>query len=348
MRIVYLASTSAMGPASRYRIYQFRRFFADAGIQLDILPALEDDWLKAEYHVGTRRRLARLQAGAAGALRRAKQLTFLGQADLVIVERELFPKLPAFLENQLLKKHGGYGIEFDDAIFLSPGRTDKYPDLVRNAAFVLAGNDYLKDWASQYQANIEVVPTCVDPKTYRAKSNYTLKAQPEIGWVGLSSNLPYVSSIAPHLSAAIKNHNAKLHVLSGHPGDIELPLIFSAWSSANETQIIEQFDIGIMPLPDNEFAQGKCGLKILQYMAAGVPVIASAVGVNQTIIEDGVNGLLVQNAAQWHDALESLLTDQQLRESLGRAGRDTVEKSYSTDIWGPKLVAIYRKFASST
>ena len=180
MRIVYLASTSAMGPASRYRIYQFQRYFTEAGIKLDILPALEDQWLEAEYYSRRRRKLARLQAGATGLLRRMKQLAPLRGADLIIVERELFPKIPGVLENYLLRRCHRYGIEFDDAIYLSPGRVNKYPNLVRNASFVIAGNGYLGEWASQHQSNVHVVPTCVDPSLYDAKTDYALRAQPEI------------------------------------------------------------------------------------------------------------------------------------------------------------------------
>ena len=347
MRIVYLASTSALGPASRYRIYQFHRFFAEAGIQLEILPALEDEWLQAEFYTGQRRRLSRLTAGASGLLRRMRQLAPLRDADLVIVERELFPKLPGFLENYLLRRHQGYGIEFDDAIYLSPGRRSKYPNLVKNASFVIAGNEHLANWASQHQANVHIVPTCVDTTRYQQKSDYALPARPEVGWVGLSSNLPYVSSITQELREPLASHQARLHILSSRPGNLELPTLFTPWSMAVETSVIEQFDVGLMPLPDTDFARGKCGLKILQYMAAGVPVIASAVGINRTIIEHGVNGLLVETPGQWSEALHTLLGDTERRASMGRAGRRTVETQYSTETWGPKLVKLYQELASS-
>jgi glycosyltransferase involved in cell wall biosynthesis len=347
MRIVYLASTSSMGPASRYRIYQYQRFFQQAGIELNILPALEDTWLKAEFYSGHRRRLARIQAGASGLLRRMKQLAPLRDADLVIVERELFPKIPGFLENYLLRRCKGYGIEFDDAIYLSPGRADKYPRLIQNASFVIAGNDHLAEWASRHQSNVHVVPTCVETSRYQPKPSYELSATPEVGWVGLSSNLPYVGAVAEALAEGMKPFGAKLHILSGRPGNLELPTLFSSWSENIETNIIEQFDIGIMPLPSTDFARGKCGLKILQYMAAGVPVVASAVGVNRTIIKHGINGMLVEHPADWAPAIKKLLSNRKLRESIGRAGRATVENAYSTDIWGPKLVALYRELASS-
>ncbi len=347
MRVVYLASTSPMGPASRYRIYQFQSFFADAGIRLEILPALEDEWLRAEYYSGNKRRFTRLRAGATGLLRRMKQLAPLRDADLVVVERELFPKIPGFLENYLLRRCGGYGVEFDDAIYLSPGRIDKYPRLVKNASFVIAGNAHLAQWASQHQSQVHVVPTCVDPNLYKAKDNYELGSLAEIGWVGLSSNLPYVAEVAPELRTAMNPYGARLHILSGQPGRLELPTLFTAWSSEIEAEVIQGFDIGIMPLPSTEFARGKCGLKILQYMAAGVPVVASDIGVNKTIIQDGQNGILVSRPSEWSHAIQQLLSDTSLRESMGRAGRKTVEKSYSTDIWGPKLVALYQQLAAS-
>ncbi len=336
-----------MGPASRYRIYQFKEYFEAEGIQLDILPALGDNWLMAEYSEGFKRQLTRSLAGCNGLLRRLKHLGQIGKADLVILEREVFPKLPGPLERLFLKQCPRYGVELDDAIYLSAGREKKYPKLLQKASFAITGNNHLADWVRKHQSQVYTVPTCVRTEDYAPKTNYTLKSQPEVGWVGLSSNLPYLSSVAPHLHAALQANDAKLHVLSGRPGNLELPIIFSAWAPETEKRIIESFDIGIMPLPDSEFAKGKCGLKILQYMAAGIPVIASAVGVNRSIIEDGVNGLLVEQPSQWTTAINRLLNDEKLRESMGRAGRRTVEASYSTQIWGPKLVALYRELASS-
>ena len=185
------------------------------------------------------------------------------------------------------------------------------------------------------------MPTCVPTEKYKPKTSYALGTLAEVGWVGLSSNLPYVAEITPWLKDGLANHQARLHILSGQPGELEIPTLFTPWSEAIEAPIIENFDVGIMPLPKTDFAAGKCGLKILQYMAAGVPVIASAVGVNTSIIQNGINGLLA-HPSRMGDILDLLLGDETLRASMGQAGRQTVEQDYSADTWGPKLVKLYR------
>ena len=346
MRVVYLSATSAMGPASRYRIFQFQPYFEAAGIELDILPALGDDWLQAEYLDASKRQLKRIKAAAMGAARRLSQLALLGKADLVIIERELFPKLPGSIEHFLLKRCAPYGIEFDDAIYLSKGRADKYPKLLRNASFVITGNEHLASWARQHQDRVHVIPTCVPVQDYTAKQDYALGTLPEIGWVGLTSNLPYVAQISPLIREPLEKFGARIHILSGQPGDLQMPSLFTPWSLQKEQEIIQGFDIGVMPLPTNGFTRGKCGLKILQYMAAGIPVVASAVGVNQTIIQDGINGILIHDSSEWAPAIERLLEDKALRQALGSAGRETAKSLYSTETWGPKLVRLYQELAA--
>lgn len=347
MKVIYLAATSSLGPASRYRIYQFRKYFEQEDIELEILPALTDRWLEAERETGLMRALRRFRAGAHGLARRLQQIASLDNHDLLIVERELFPKLPGFVEKTLLSSVKHYGVELDDAIYLAPGRTAKYPDFVRQSAFVIAGNQTLAQWAQVHQPNTHVIPTCVPVADYQAKQDYRLGTVANIGWVGLPVNFDYVRAISGAIKKLNETNPCQLQIVSGRCPSFASPSAFVPWRESSESQTISQFDIGIMPLPQSSFAEGKCGLKILQYMAAGVPVVASAVGVNRSIINHGVNGLLVEDPDSWQPALQRLLEDQGLRESLGRAGRKTVEKEYSTESWGPKLVALYRQLATN-
>lgn len=346
MKVIYLAATSALGPASRYRIYQFRKYFEQDGVDLEILPALSDDWLKAERETGFKRRLARLRAGGSGLARRIHQIRNLGDCDLLIVERELFPKLPGIIENHLLGSLRPYGVEFDDAIYLSDGRAEKYPELVQGSSFVIAGNAVLAGWAEAYQPNTHVVPTCVTVSNYNPKTDYALSGCASLGWVGLPVNFGSLEAISPVVDN-LPGANAKLSVVSGRCPNFLNPEAFTPWSEATEAECIGQFDVGLMPLPATPFAEGKCGLKILQYMAAGIPVVASAIGVNRTIIEHGVNGLLIERNEDWGPTLSRVINDESLRAKLGRAGRKTVEAKYSTEVWGPKLVALYRQLASA-
>jgi hypothetical protein len=347
MKVIYLAATSSLGPASRYRIYQFRKYFEQEEIELEILPALTDRWLEAERGTGFTRHVRRLRAGAHGLVRRVQQLATLDSHDLLIVERELFPKLPGFIEKTLLSSVHSYGVELDDAIYLSPGRTTKYPAFLRGSAFVIAGNQTLAEWAQTHQPNTHVFPTCVPVGDYQPKQDYRLGSVANIGWVGLAVNFDYVEGISDDIKRLNETNPCQLQIVSSRCPAFAEPIAFVPWSESRESQTIAEFDIGVMPLPQSSFAEGKCGLKILQYMAAGVPVVASAVGVNRTIIDHGVNGLLIETPDQWQPTLRGLLEDGNLRERIGRAGRVTVENDYSTEVWGPKLVALYRQLAAN-
>ncbi|MBT6176698.1 MAG: glycosyltransferase family 4 protein [Deltaproteobacteria bacterium] len=346
MKIVYLAATSELGPASRYRIYQFINYFEQEGIDIDVLPALSDAWLLAERDSGTKRTIGRLKSGSAGLVRRFQQLLQVGDHDLLIIERELFPKLPGFIENLLLRSKGPYGVELDDAIYLAPGRTQKYARFVENSAFVIAGNENLAQWTRKHQPNTHVIPTCVPVDRYTPKQNYELGSVAKLGWVGLPVNFQYLQPLSQEIQSLRASMPCRLQVVSGRRPSFVGQDAFVPWDSSSEADAIAQFDIGVMPLPTSSFAEGKCGLKILQYMAAGIPVVASAVGVNRTIIQDGVNGLLVERLDQWKPAIERLLGDQELRKKIGRAGRQRVETDYSTKVWGPKLVALYQDLAA--
>lgn len=343
MKVVYLASTTALGPSSRYRIYQYASHFETAGIELEILPAMPDAWLKAEAHSGPLRTVTRASAGVHGFLRRLGQLQPFPRADVVVIERECFAKLPQVFEQFFLRGGVSYGVELDDAIYLSAGRRKKYPDFLKNAAFVIAGNPTIAKWAQYHQPEVHVVPTTVPVEQYAVKTNYNTVGPVRLGWIGLPANFAYLETLLNTLGPQIDGTSTVLDVVSGRPPNFPTTHTFQPWSLASECQAISQFDIGLMPLPDTPFARGKCGLKILQYMAAGIPVVASNVGVNQDLIQHGENGFLATNAKQWEMAIQSLASDPNLRKRLGQAGRKRVETHFSTKVWGPKLVSLYRQ-----
>lgn len=135
--------------------------------------------------------------------------------------------------------------------------------------------------------------------------------------------------------------NAELVICSSRKPAIGAPILFVKWDLAKEMEVIRSFDVGIMPLVDTPYSRGKCGLKLLQYMAAGVPVVASPVGVNKEIVEDGVNGFLAKDDEEWYEKVKILIGDEGLRRRLGQEGRRTVEKRYDLELYGDKLVSIY-------
>lgn len=354
MKVVALTRTSSLGPSTRYRIEQYRPALAAQGIEVETRPLFGRTWfalletrpaplralLKAPYSLG--RLLVRVaQARAAGA----------GDADVVLIEQQLFPYLPRGLEERLWPARKPTILEFDDALWLTPGHAAKLARLCARASLVIAGNEHLAEWARAHARRVVVIPTTVDVGRYRQQRRVpdgTLR----VGWIGLRYNLPYLAPLAePLRRLAARGVDCELRVISsGLPeprSDWQgVRLLHRPWSEAGEAEEIAACDVGVMPLPDNPWAAGKNGLKLLQFMAAERPVVASPVGVNPTIVRNGENGLLAADAAQWEQALHRLHTEAGLAERLGAAGRATVEERYSLTR-GARLVAETYRLASS-
>lgn len=354
MKIVALTRTSPIGPSTRYRIEQYRPALASQGIELVTLPLFGRTWfailgcrpallralLKAPYS------LARLIVRVAQARSAA-----LGDADLVLVEQQLFPYLPSVLEELLWPARKPTILEFDDALWLTPGHASKLARLCARASLVIAGNAHLADFARATARRVVVIPTTVDVERYRRERrppDGTLR----VGWIGLRYNLPYLLPLAePLRRLAACGVDCELRVISsGLPGPRSawkgVRLVHRPWSEATEVDEIAACDVGVMPLPDTPWSAGKCGLKLLQFMAAGRPVVASPVGVNPQIVQPGENGLLAADAAQWEAALHRLHAEAGLAARLGQAGRATVEERYSLTS-GASLVAETYRLASS-
>lgn len=237
-------------------------------------------------------------------------------------------------------------LEFDDAIFLTPLHRCKIPKLITMSQHVIVGNDYLRDYALKFNPHVSVIPTVVDTERYKPKEDYHAQGQVNIGWMGLAYNLSYLKQLeGTFQKLKLEVGNCILIVISSQGLIMKgIETIFKPWSYDNEVEAIQGLDIGIMPLPDDEWAKGKCGLKVLQYMACGVSVVASSVGVNTDIIKDGENGLLAATEKDWLKKLTLLARDEELRRKLGQKGRETVEDRYSLKRWGPKVASLYKNF----
>jgi glycosyltransferase involved in cell wall biosynthesis len=216
---------------------------------------------------------------------------------------------------------------------------------------VVAGNAYLADYARRAGAKrIEVIPTVIDLGRYRVKDADHIGKQPEvafiIGWIGSPSTARYLRDIAPALAEVCREGRARVRLIGS--GQIELPGVpveVLPWREDTEVDEICGFDVGIMPLPDEPWARGKCGFKLIQYMACGLPVVASPVGVNSEIVEDGVNGFLAQDTLEWVVALERLIAAAELRHRLGAAGRAKVGARYCLDVTAPRLTRLLQAIA---
>jgi len=355
LRVLALARTGLRGPSTRYRIAQYRVELLRLGVEVELAPLFDEAWfrilearpapwralLKAGYS------LVRLGARVAQA-RRADR----GDHDLVLIEQQLFPYLPWALERWLWPRRKPVLLEFDDAIWLTWAHAAKLAAACARADAVLAGNEFLAAFARRSARRVEVVPTTIDLSRYPVAPPPPAAGRAlRLGWIGLRYNLAYLSPLAgPLRRLAAQGVALELRVISsGAPLGREwdgLPLVQRPWSEAGEVAEMQACDVGLMPLPDDNWARGKCGLKLLQFMAAGRPVVASPVGVNRELLRHGENGLLAADAAGWEDALRRLAGDPGLRARLGAAGRRTVESGYSLSGWAGRLSETYRLTAS--
>jgi glycosyltransferase involved in cell wall biosynthesis len=275
--------------------------------------------------------------------------------DLIWLEKEALPWLPAWLELLLLRGRTPYLVDYDDAVFHRYDQhsasvvrwllAQKIDRVMQNARLVIAGNDYLANRATQAGAKwVEILPTVVDIDRYplsKAPQNEVFT----IGWIGTPLKFfNYIKELAPVLKEICRDGGAKVVAIGAKETNIEdIPLEIKPWSEATEVKEMQQFDVGIMPLTDTPFERGKCGFKLIQYMASSRPVIGSPVGVNAEIIEQGINGFHASSQAEWLQAFQKLKNDRYLRESMGLAGRKLVEDKYNIKITAPKMLQLLQK-----
>jgi glycosyltransferase involved in cell wall biosynthesis len=268
------------------------------------------------------------------------------QYDFVFIHREASPIGPPVFEwiiAKIFRKKIIY--DFDDAIWL----TDKIEEssitsllkwrskvgpICKWSHRVSCGNEYLRAHASSFNAQTVLNPTTIDTENLHNPILYDKKQTSDtcfIGWTGSHSTLKYLTEIQPALASIAEDFpEVRFVVIADKLPDLNMKhLEFRKWSIQTEISDLATFDIGIMPLPDDEWAKGKCGFKALQYMAMEIPTVASSVGVNTTIITNNVNGFLASTPAEWNDRLRELILDKDLRKRLGQQGRSTVKESYS-------------------
>lgn len=350
MRILALTRYAPLGASSRVRFYHYIPYLRTAGIELHVAPLFDDAYLQRLY---ARRPASVLQVTAA-CLRRLAWLVRAHRFDRLWVEYELLPWLPIAVErlSGLLKVP--YVADYDDAVFhrydghrsglvrALLGR--KIDEVMRAASLVTVGNRYLADRARRAGARrVAVVPTVVDVERYRPPSDAARDGRFVIGWIGSPSTIHYVDAVVPALRAACRHGDAVVRLVGASLDRAEgLPVESRPWSESQEVEALGSFDVGIMPLADGPWERGKCGYKLIQYMACGRPVVASPVGANLDIVTHGEHGLLASTLDEWVDALDMLRRDGELRSRMGGAGRQRVVERYSLQAWAPRVAALLR------
>lgn len=217
------------------------------------------------------------------------------------------------------------------------------------SAHVMAGNPYLAEYAGQVNANVTIVPTTIDTEKYTVTERTNESAMPTIGWTGSFSTVQHLDTLRSGLQKLARQTRFRLRVIGTPSYEFDgIDVEAMPWQSETELEDLRSIDIGIMPLPDDAWSKGKCGLKALQFMALGIPTVCSPVGVNTEIIQDGQNGFLARSENEWLEKLSRLLHSAELRNLLGRAGRATVDSRYSAKVQAPRVYDLLRSVVRDT
>ncbi len=361
IRVLALSPIPEEGAGCRFRIAQFIPYLEASGFQVTLQSLFTPEFFRLVYKPGQYLRKAVTLGGLS--LRRLVTLASSSQYDVIFLYREIFPLGPPIIEQWLAgRDRPPVVFDFDDAIFL-PSVSDanrliatlkqpsKVRTIVRRSDRVIVGNDYLAAYAKQYNDAVTIIPTSVDlarfvPRPPEASPNPV----PVIGWIGSPTTGSYLKLLMPVFQKLAERRRFVLRV-SGAADPLTIPGVRvdnAPWMLEREVELFNTCDVGVYPLPDDDWSKGKCGFKAIQFMACGVPVVSAAVGVNREIIQDGVNGFLASNTDEWIAKLDRLLDDAELRRRFAEAGRRTIEERYSLEVNGPKLAAVLRAAAKES
>lgn len=289
----------------------------------------------------------------AGLWRRAGDLYRARTYDLVLVYREALPIGPAIFERALRLLRVPFVYDYDDAIFLGQPNSvnarwswlrprSRVATTTALAAAVIVGNEYLAKEARKWNPSVTIIPTPVDTDRHFRRTPHTDRRPMVIGWVGSHSTAPYLRLLDGVLARVAAEHDVVMRVIAGDYEHATCRIEVQPFDLRSEPSEVADFDIGVLPELDDPWTRGKGAFKAMLYMAAGVPVVASRVGVNSAVIPDNVVGFCVDTEDDWFAALTSLLTDAPLRERLGTAGRERAEREYALRVRAPQLAEVLR------
>ncbi|TGD82978.1 glycosyltransferase family 4 protein [Hymenobacter wooponensis] len=354
MKILFVVPYPAgKAPSQRFRFEQYLPLLTEAGhtwLLASFIDLATWDILYKPGHA-----FAKATGIVLGFLRRFALLFSVPQYDYVFIHREASPIGPPVFEwliAKLLRKKVIY--DFDDAIWL-PNTSDankivagvkwhhKVASICRWAYKVSCGNEYLAAYARQFNSRVVVNPTTIDTVHLHNKvRNQLTPDRLVIGWTGTHSTLKYIEQVVPVLSKLEQEFDFEFRVISNQPPRLPLKsLVYVPWKKETEIADLLHFHVGLMPLEDDIWAKGKCAFKALQYMALGEPALVSPVGMNTEVVQDGYNGYVCSDAADWESALRKLLQTPALRSELGHNARLTIEERYSVTANRPNFLALF-------
>jgi glycosyltransferase involved in cell wall biosynthesis len=337
-------------PSQRFRVELFFRSLCNSGMSYDVLPFLDDSTFAILY--GNSSYLKRGWGVLKGYWKRLTALFTLHRYDYIFIHREATPLGPPFFEflaAKVFRKKMIY--DFDDAIWIADSKSKilnwwkaywKIALICKWAYKVVAGNDFLCDFARRFNKNVVLIPTCVDTENVHNRIKDQEEQPITIGWTGSHTTLRFLDPIVPILKSFAEKCGIRTVVICNRPPAFSFPgLTYVPWNAACEIDDLLEIHVGIMPLQNDLWSKGKCGFKLIQYLSLGIPAVASPVGVNINIIENGVTGFLCDSDEEWEQAFTKLINDVQLRKIMGEYGRRKMVVEYSIHAYEKEFVALF-------
>ena len=342
MNVLFIVPYPTEGPSNRFRVEQYLPELEREGIQYTVRPFYSSSFYKMLQKKGFY--IRKLFYLVFFSFMRLLDVIRSLRYDIIFVHREAFPAKDYIFEAIFSKMGKVLIYDFDDSIFLK--KPSKIKKILSIADSVIAGNSFLRDYALKFCKNINVLPTCIDADKYTPSLKPKNKDKVIVGWMGTPSTSVYLSGIKKAFKIlSNKKKNLEFQIIGASDPCVEEGVNFvnKRWSLDSEIKDLQEFDIGIMPMPDNDWTVGKCAFKIIQYMAVGIPAVASPVGMNKEVIKDGVNGFFASTCQEWCEKLSTLIESGDLRKNMGKNGRSTIEERYSLKINAPKFLDILKK-----
>ena len=342
MNVLFLTRYPYAGASSRYRVYQYVPHLEALGVSCRVESFMDNEMYALSFTPG--RTAKKIMATAKALIRRLNALRRFRDYDVIYMQRELFPFGPPWVEKYMKARGARLVFDYDDALFIKkPSRynvlatllrsSKKSFDLFRLSDCVIAGNDWLRDVAVQYCRHAVTVEVAEDTHRIRMRPPHTNDNGVLIGWLGSKSTVKYLPLIEPVLRRISARYPfVRYEIVGGGEFDLkDLPTDHTEWSLDGELAALSRFDIGLMPLPMEDWARGKSGGKARTYMAAGVPPVVAGIGYNLELIRHGETGFTCVDAKEWEASLSQLIESPALRQRIAEAARQDVERRFSSE-----------------
>jgi glycosyltransferase involved in cell wall biosynthesis len=361
MRVLFLTNGPFEHPTSRARVYQYLDFLESAGVQVTVSPGLSSKDYRVYWGTAKRTFARAVGVNFLTAQRRALDLLGANRYDVIVIQRNILSTFVPVFELGFCYRHRGVVFDFDDLI-MSPAFSELIPrngngigsrmfrnrmDLViKECRHVIVGSPFLYDRVVEQNPRVTMIPSPVNLRRYTLRPSRGGSDQVVIGWKGSRGTSIYLEQLRPVFESLVQKYDKRIKiVVHGDPAFRPYGPFMEVHPFDLDTEIAElhSYDIGLMPLHNDEFTLGKCAYKALEYMAVGVPSVSSPAGFINDIVHDGINGFLAETTDDWIDVLSRLVEDANLRRSIGLAGRKTVEERFSIEATGPLLLDVLNR-----